>query len=234
MEKKLILLLLVLAVLDVPSASAQENTAILYGTVYDWFTLQPMEGAVVEITTTPKQRIMTTDGFYSFEVPPGEYTVVAYYPAEGAVLYRDEENVRIVSAGEYRLDLILFPALEGYDLPPENEIFSEPVMASEIWAALIVLAGVVVAAFGTAVYALKRRPPPPPPERKVVGLPSDLAELIELIRRNGGRMNQRDLRKLLPYSEAKVSLMLADLESRGLVRKIKRGRGNIVVLTAIE
>lgn len=39
--------------------------------------------------------------------------------------------------------------------------------------------------------------------------------------REGGRANHA--------SEAKVSLMLADLEDRGLIRKIKVGRGNIIV-----
>jgi uncharacterized membrane protein len=30
-------------------------------------------------------------------------------------------------------------------------------------------------------------------------------------------------------SEAKISLMLTDLESQGKIRKIKKGRGNVVV-----
>ena len=53
---------------------------------------------------------------------------------------------------------------------------------------------------------------------------------VEKIREAGGRINQLELRQQLPYSEAKVSLMLADLESRGLIRKIKKGRGNIIIL----
>jgi uncharacterized membrane protein len=52
---------------------------------------------------------------------------------------------------------------------------------------------------------------------------------MDVIRASGGRIRQAELRQKLPYSEAKVSLMIADLEDRGLVRKIKKGRGNIIV-----
>ncbi|TFH04049.1 MAG: winged helix-turn-helix transcriptional regulator [Methanosarcina sp.] len=59
-------------------------------------------------------------------------------------------------------------------------------------------------------------------------LPDDLKEIMNLIRANGNRITQRELRKKSPYSESKVSLMLSDLEERGLVEKFKRGRGNII------
>ena len=59
-------------------------------------------------------------------------------------------------------------------------------------------------------------------------LPEDLRELLEVIRHCGNRITQRELRKKSPYSESKVSLMLSDLEERGLIEKFKRGRGNII------
>ncbi|MPN35408.1 hypothetical protein SDC9_182906 [bioreactor metagenome] len=59
-------------------------------------------------------------------------------------------------------------------------------------------------------------------------LPDDLKEIMDLIRANGNRITQRELRKKSPYSESKVSLMLSDLEERGLVEKFKKGRGNII------
>lgn len=62
-------------------------------------------------------------------------------------------------------------------------------------------------------------------------LPEDLKEVIRIMEKHGGRMTQLDLRKSLPYSEAKVSLMISDLESRGIVKKIKKGRGNILILS---
>lgn len=61
-----------------------------------------------------------------------------------------------------------------------------------------------------------------------ISLPEDLKELLDVIRHCGNRITQRELRKKSPYSESKVSLMLSDLEERGLIEKFKRGRGNII------
>jgi len=69
----------------------------------------------------------------------------------------------------------------------------------------------------------------PIPEKKLP-LPADLQGVIDIIRGQGGRITQKNLRSRLKYSEGKVSLMLADLEKRKLIEKFKRGRGNIVIL----
>ncbi len=65
-------------------------------------------------------------------------------------------------------------------------------------------------------------------ESPETNLPDDLKDILNLIRANGNRITQRELRKKSPYSESKVSLMLSDLEERGLVEKFKKGRGNII------
>jgi uncharacterized membrane protein len=67
-----------------------------------------------------------------------------------------------------------------------------------------------------------------PPKNHKINLPEDLREILNVIRVSGNRITQRELRKKSPYSESKVSLMLSDLEERGLIEKFKRGRGNIV------
>jgi len=73
-------------------------------------------------------------------------------------------------------------------------------------------------------------PPAVPEAPSDSGLPDDLREVVRIIEGNGGRISQIDLRKALPCSEAKVSLMLTDLEGRGIVKKVKKGRGNIIIL----
>ncbi|MCK5108656.1 MAG: winged helix-turn-helix transcriptional regulator [Methanosarcinales archaeon] len=64
-------------------------------------------------------------------------------------------------------------------------------------------------------------------------LPSDLKEVLLIIRDGGGRITQKELRARLKYSEAKVSLMITDLEDRGVVKKVKKGRGNVIILKNI-
>ena len=73
-----------------------------------------------------------------------------------------------------------------------------------------------------------------PHPKKKLPLPTDLQEVVDIIRSQGGRITQKDLRSRLKYSEGKVSLMLADLERRELIEKFKKGRENIVILKSEE
>ncbi len=59
---------------------------------------------------------------------------------------------------------------------------------------------------------------------------ADSKMVLDFIKNSGGRTTQKDIRKSFPSSEAKISLILTDLESQGKIRKIKKGRGNVVVL----
>lgn len=67
--------------------------------------------------------------------------------------------------------------------------------------------------------------------QKKLPLPPDLQEVMDIVRGQGGRITQKDLRSKLKYSEGKVSHMLADLERRELIEKLKQGRENVVILT---
>jgi uncharacterized membrane protein len=119
------------------------------------------------------------------------------------------------------------------------------------WGALFLLVIIVfILGAGAGTFLLLRRkrppvkpeetPPPGPAEPELpplpptasgdVTLPDDLREVIRIIEKSGGRITQLDLRKALPCSEAKVSLMVTDLESRGIVKKVKKGRGNVIIL----
>ncbi len=60
-------------------------------------------------------------------------------------------------------------------------------------------------------------------------LTPDQQKVLETIRRFDNRLSQKELRKALsPWSEAKVSMELTELEDRGIISKIKKGRGNII------
>lgn len=59
---------------------------------------------------------------------------------------------------------------------------------------------------------------------------TDLQNVIDFISKEGGRTTQKELRKHIPLSEAKISLMISELEHKKVVQKIKKGRGNIIIL----
>lgn len=65
---------------------------------------------------------------------------------------------------------------------------------------------------------------------KKTPLSTDLSEILNIIRGHKGRITQKDLRSRLEYSEVKVSLLLSELEKRGLIKKFRNGRENIVIL----
>ncbi|MET1123972.1 MAG: MarR family transcriptional regulator [Archaeoglobaceae archaeon] len=188
------------------TASAGE----IYGSVYRWDTLEKVD-AIVEIFDGSKQRMVAENGSYRFILPDGNYTIVARWGD-----FYTEENVTV--AGSVRYDLVLFPTFEEIELPPPPPLIEEEppyyiVTATACAAVLLVL------------YYLKRREATENSE-----LPEDLSEVLEVIRRAGGRITQKELRKKLGYSEAKMSLILADLERRGLVERVKKGRGKIIFL----
>ncbi len=59
-------------------------------------------------------------------------------------------------------------------------------------------------------------------------------DVIELLKRSGSRLTQKEIRERMQLSEAKISLIIAELEDAGVVKKIKKGRGNIIILKELE
>ncbi len=224
-----------------PTASAQDNTRV-YGTIYDLWTFTPLENAIVK--ATPGPQTVATDGTYSLSLSPGSYTIKATYYSGTTPLYEAEENITLQEGENLLLDLLMFPAQEdeledNYDNALEEEEGREAgVEAGLPWLGLAVVLIIAVIAvvifYHRKILGLVEKEVATPSSARVVGLPDDLDEVLNAIRESGGRINQVELRQKLPYSEAKVSLMVSDLEERGLVRKIQKGRGNIIVLTELE
>jgi len=55
-------------------------------------------------------------------------------------------------------------------------------------------------------------------------------KIYEFIKQKGGRVTQREIRNNFPVSQATISLILTELENDGKLKKIKRGKGNIIIL----
>lgn len=226
-----------------PTALAQENVTTVHGTIYDLWTFTPLENVVIKVysDSTLQLQTLVPDGTYSLSLYPGSYTIMAKYYSGAILVYDTEENITLQENDNLTLDLIMFPVFEENELPENFEILPEleEAEARSMLLALVAIFAIVVTG-AVAFYYMKIYPKKKlagagkvegPPPVKVVGLPDDLKEVMDVIRAGGGRINQVELRRKLPYSEAKVSLMITDLEDRGLVRKIKKGRGNIIMLT---
>jgi uncharacterized membrane protein len=224
-----------------PAVLAQENMATVHGTIYDLWTFTPLENVVITVYSgsTLSMQTVALNGTYSLSLPPDDYTIIAKHYRGSILICNAEENITLHENENLTLDLIMFPTFEENELPENYEPlpqFDEAVTRSTLLAlvavSVIAIAGAVVFYY-VKIYPKKKSVGPKkvegPPPARVVGLPDDLKEVMDVIRASGGRIRQAELRQKLPYSEAKVSLMIADLEDRGLVRKIKKGRGNIIV-----
>ncbi len=211
------------------------NGAIIHGTVYSWDNLEPLPKAIVTINTTPEQRVVAENGTYSFVVPPGTYVIRAYYYSHGELELYDEENVTVKGNGTYVLDLILFPYLSNIseEIPKIQVSLSGGEGNSQFPVGLVVFLVVLASVFGVWYFGrgrLRKREEVIAESKDEEEMPEDLRRAVEIIKKEGGRITQKELRKRLGYSEAKVSLIIADLERRGIVEKVKKGRGNIIFL----
>ncbi len=208
--------------------------ATIYGTVYD-FGLNTLSNAVIEINTTPHQQMVAKNGTYSFKVPAGKYTLYARHDKSDSEI---SENISASAEGEYVLDLILLPSLgqdealleEDPDVPlVEDVVQDRPATQWLLWAVVFIVLAYII-------YKVSKKPTKVvekiiQKEIREVAVAEDLEKIMAFIGKEGGRTTQKDIRKQFPYSEAKVSLMIDELESKGLVKKVKKGRGNLVIKT---
>ncbi len=199
------------------------NSAIIKGEVYSW-ELKKVK-AVVEINTTPVQRIVTENGTYEFVVPKGVYEIKAYSVDRELSC---NETIVVKDNGTYRLDLILFPDME-YPINFTELDFNLDTGNNGINYIFPVLVAFVFVLVLAVVWRMRGRESLEEVSKEDE-LPEDLMQLLELLKNLGGRATQKELREKLGWSEAKLSLALTDLERRGLIVKYKKGRGNVIFL----
>jgi uncharacterized membrane protein len=210
------------------------HAATIFGTVYD-FDLQQVDNVRISINTTPGQQLIATSGRYSINVPPGDYLITAEQLQAGNVIASTEEVVTITKEGSYVIDLIVFPSFDE-ELLNDSDLVIDDMSETPSWNAAIIgliigLILILIVIMYRVTNILSRVKKSLKPEEKQQTTPKDLQQLIDLIKSNDNRVTQKELRQRLPQlSEAKISLMIADLEKRGVVEKIKKGRGNIIIL----
>jgi len=216
------------------------DAATIEGTVYDW-NLEPVINAKVNANSTPKQIIIAKTGEYSLTLNEGFYEIKATAPNGDEIA----ETITVADEGEYNLDLIILPSIEDpedifneSEIQVEDDIFQENntnyALITGVIAVMIIMT--VAAIFFLFSFMKKREKEV---KEEIITLKKEmqqkevdpeLAKLVEAIKNAGGRTTQKELRKQFPSSEAKISLMITELEKKGLIDKIKKGRGNVLVL----
>ena len=219
--------------------------AIVHGEVYD-LNFNKITNAIVEINSIPKQSIIVKDSGYSFKINPGNYTIKAYYISNQELRDYTQENLLVKdSNGDYSLDLILFPYLDDQNSSDldikiidlgnaqENKNFPILLIILSIMS-LLVIAYLLMSFKKTAKRSgelqqhLEKLKIQEKQETEETSKDVYYEKTYSIIKEQK-RINQKDLRKELNVSEAKISLVITQLESEGKVKRIKKGRGNLVV-----
>lgn len=238
-----ILLLSLFLLLGIAFATA----TTLKGTIYN-DQLEPEVNVLVEINTVPEQRFLSKNGLYSFNVPPGNYTLTAF---KGDIMVDD--SVEIVNQGEFVYDIFLIANLgDEEDLlnDTQQQLFDEEPGFS--WQYVMArwqygVAGLIIVFLLYRVWRARkkygslwkfRRRVKQESAKSVEQHTEELAKepgyiesALEIIQKHDGRITQKELRKEMLYlSEAKVSLIITELEHKGQIEKVKKGRGNVIIL----
>ena len=253
MKRRIILVIILITIL-ISSAQA----AKVYGSIYEWSELdKPLKNAIVEIeeNSTRMQYKVSGNGTYFFDISPGSYDIKAKYYYNNILELSGEEKLRINNPDDSKnLDLILFPPIDSDyeylgninltgELDTKQADYTNYIIIFRL-VALIIISVIIIFIWNEEkrkpAVPIIDEPVPLPPEKpegkeeRQMELPDDLKELYDIILKKGGRITQKDLRKEVIYGEAKVSLMIADLEDRGLIKKIKKGRSNIIIAENIK
>jgi len=216
---KRVIFCLVLFVLLVGSVNAMVISGEIYGPDFEL-----VEEVLVKISSDSGvlSSMVSKNGEYSFEVESGNYIIEAEVFDNGVIIFAGEEEIE-VSEVELEIDLVVLPFIdENFDFDVDTNI--------EDNGNFLIISVIIILVILILFYLNKKGLLKLERKGKKEDLPKDLRDMIKLIEKKGKRINQVDLRSELPYSEAKVSLMISDLEERGLIKRIKKGRGNILIL----
>lgn len=222
------LLLLLLLVLPVG------HSAKIVGVIYD-HDLEPIKQTVLTVNTTPEQTKVSRYGGYHFFLEPGTYKITATLTRNNITKEIAHDIVQIpATSEEISRDLFIY---ENFDM---NEEFQETWLTKLLqsqWLAWA-LAIIAFAAFAwVSVYYILRfkkgseQPKVDKPEITPANPDAMLEKRIFVIlKKNGGQVTQKKIRKEFKLSEAKISLAIQKLNDEGKLEKVKQGRVNVIRL----
>ena len=243
MIKSKIIYLLILFITLI-SIISSVSAATLKGNIYNSnFELE--ENVLIEIDLTTQQ-YLSKDGTYIFQLPTGEHNLTA---KKGTFLVT--ETIIISNEGEIIYDIFLLDDFTDED-DLWDDIEDDP-LANDLdqkddqtnWSHIV--AGILFFFVIIRLYRARKKYGSLRVFRKKVRVeqkktveehkkdladePGYLERTLKIIKKHGGRISQKQLRKeMLDLSEAKVSLIITELEHKGKIEKIKKGRGNVLIL----
>jgi uncharacterized membrane protein len=175
----------------------------------------------------------------------------AYYYVNG-VLDSYTENKFRITEDSMEFDLMLIPyelqeLTPGFTPPPEPTNLTNKsngtgvATASTPWSGLdvgIVAAIIIILLAAVLAYWVLFKPKIKFGNKETEisektdekELDDDCKRVLKILKENEGRMVQKEIRNILNFSETKMSLVTTELEVSGFIRRIKKGRENVLKL----
>ena len=209
----------VLLLLSLLLSTSLGFTAFVHGDIYT-SDFQKLNRTLIKIEGSFSYQIVTDKANYSIYLPPGNFTISASnFDEKGNLELYIQQTVR-VGDEDQKVDLVLNPA-SSYD-----------------WLVYLFVLAIVATVFvwanrfwGKNAIGMNRQKRE---ETEVQAQPinhsldEDARAVLSALVGFEGRANQKDLKEALGFSDAKLSLIISELEKFGYVKKFKRGRGNII------
>lgn len=200
--------LLVFALLSLAQA------AYVYGDIYQP-NLERMNRTVVRVDGPFSYQLVTDKANYSIFLPEGDYTLSAMVlDASGNTAFHTEEIIK-VGTNDQRVDLVLKPVIN---------------LNFILFCAFGLLLVFAISKF--MIFQNKKQTTEPTQPVQVqtskTKLDGDAKSVLTALDSFEGRANQKDLKEATHFSDAKLSLILTELEQTGYVKRFKKGRGNII------
>ena len=213
--------------------------ANISGSFYSAYTLEAYKDAVaIEIKGGESYKAVFVEN-YSVDLPAGEYEISAS-SLNGQMSSQEE---RIVINNETRWDIILlYDDATDFSDPEIDYAVDVPVFAqrdeegNDTVQNLLTFAAVLVAIAVIFIIVSHKLEKKYDEEQdyellKDKELTNDERAFLESVMGNEGVAEQKGMRKLLGWSDAKTSLISKSMETQGFVKIVKKGRENIVKIT---
>jgi len=216
------------------------------GEVTLWESGEKLDGTLIKVyrdSALVSKVICDENGSYSMDLQPGNYHFMAVYIDRDGDKYLDEEDVTLYPDQNTTLDfLMILPELDinfselEYYIPELDINFSELENETEEGVvegdgkepddAILISIFIILAVSVLILSILKMMG-----KKGGIELEDDEKKIMEILKKQKGkRMLQSDLLGETDFSRAKVSLVLSELEKKGLIRKEVKGRTNLIEL----
>lgn len=239
-----------------PRPSSQDVSRVVWMGKMDFSDGEPhllFQSRIISVESFSLSSTQVEEGssisvYGSISTPPPSLTIqIVYRNPENLETVREvtvgsdgafSDNFNVAAVGDWSVSLRLPPGSQyRFNQPPQPFQFSvyeksgseTPPSMPGFLVLLLALIAIALLLLALLLTYRSRREKllRPPPDMHML---SDEDLVIRILKDAGGRLTQTQIKEATGFSKSKTSMVLSELQKRGLIRKIKRGREYIVEL----